>query len=444
MDPVIATGAVAAIAGVLTGFAAGLAFRFSEHERATAPVTEPILPAGVGHVLSALRSSAVVLDENDAVVKASSAAHAMGLVSGDRLEVGTLLRMARQVRRDGEIREGELHIPRGRLGDERLTVSARVAPLGARLVLVLVEDRTEARKIEAVRRDFVANVSHELKTPVGALALLAEAVQSASEDPAAVRRFADRMATESNRLTKIIQELIDLSRLQAPDPDRAAGAVLVDDVVHAAAERTRAIAAVKDIEIVTGGEHGLKVLGDDAQLVTAVGNLVENAVHYSPEQTRVAIGVSRSADLIEISVTDQGIGIPEHDRDRIFERFYRIDPARSRETGGTGLGLSIVKHVVQNHGGDVRVWSVEGSGSTFTVRLPLLQDAGGGRPAATQRRWATGPDAGPGYMRGAADSRASPDTGPGVGPESVVGNAGDQAPLGAGPNPRRSIQEDVS
>jgi two-component system sensor histidine kinase SenX3 len=247
-------------------------------------------------------------------------------------------------------------------------------------VLVLVEDRTEARKIEAVRRDFVANVSHELKTPVGALALLAEAIQSASEDPEAVRRFADRMATESSRITKIVQELIDLSRLQAPDPDRAAAAVQVDDVVQAAAERTKAIAVVKDIEIAIGGEHGLKVLGDEAQLVTALGNLVENAVNYSPEQTRVAIGVGRSADLVEISVTDQGIGIPERDRDRIFERFYRVDPARSRETGGTGLGLSIVKHVVQNHGGEIRVWSVEGSGSTFTIRLPLLTDTGGGAP----------------------------------------------------------------
>ena len=378
MDPVLAAGVVAAIAGVLTGFAAGLAFRFSEHERAGTPVPEPILPAGVGQVLSVLRSSAVVLDENDAVVKASPAAHALGLVSGDRLRVPALLRVARQVRSDGEIREAELDIPRGRLGDQRLTVSSRVAPLGARLVLVLVEDRTEARKIEAVRRDFVANVSHELKTPVGALALLAEAIQSASEDPEAVRRFADRMAAESSRITKIVQELIDLSRLQAPDPDQAAAAVLVDDVVQAAAERTKAIAVVKDIEIAIGGEHGLKVLGDEAQLVTALGNLVENAVNYSPEQTRVAIGVGRSADLVEISVTDQGIGIPERDRDRIFERFYRVDPARSRETGGTGLGLSIVKHVVQNHGGEVRVWSVEGSGSTFTIRLPLLSDTGGG------------------------------------------------------------------
>jgi two-component system, OmpR family, sensor histidine kinase SenX3 len=377
VDPVVAAGVVAAIAGVLTGFAAGLAFRFSEHERTATPLPEPILPAGVGQVLSILRSSAVVLDENDAVVKASPAAHALGLVSGNRLKVGTLLRLARQVRRDGEIREAELDIPRGRLGDQRLRVSSRVAPLGARLVLVLVEDRTEARKIEAVRRDFVANVSHELKTPVGALALLAEAIQSASEDPEAVRRFADRMATESSRITKIVQELIDLSRLQAPDPDRAAAAVLVDDVVHAAAERTKAIAVVKDIEIAIGGEHGLKVLGNEGQLVTALGNLVENAVNYSPEQTRVAIGVGRSADLVEISVTDQGIGIPERDRDRIFERFYRVDPARSRETGGTGLGLSIVKHVVQNHGGEIRVWSVEGSGSTFTIRLPLLTDTGG-------------------------------------------------------------------
>lgn len=375
VDPALVAGVVAAIAGLVTGIAAGLAFRFSEHDQGLdQPQPDPSFPSGVSQVLASLRSSAVVLDEDDIVVRASSAAYSLGLINGDRMAVSRIIALARQVRRDGEIREEELEIPRGRFGDDLVAVSARVAPLGPRHILVLVEDRTEARRIEAVRRDFVANVSHELKTPVGALALLAEAIHSASDDAAAVRRFAQRMTAESARLTKIVQELLDLSRLQAPDPNQVVDSVLIDDVVQAAMERTRAIATAKSITVATGGEQGIKVSGDETQLATALGNIVENAVNYSPEHTRVAIGVARSGDVVEIAVTDQGIGIPEAERDRIFERFYRVDPARSRATGGTGLGLSIVKHVVQNHGGEIRVWSVEGSGSTFTIRLPVISD----------------------------------------------------------------------
>lgn len=375
MDPALVAGVVAAIAGLVTGFAAGLAFRFSGHDQGLdQPQPDPSFPSGVSQVLASLRSSAVVLDEDDIVVRASSAAYSLGLINGDRLAVSRIIAVARQVRRDGEIREEELEIPRGRFGDDLVAVSARVAPLGPRHILVLVEDRTEARRIEAVRRDFVANVSHELKTPVGALALLAEAIHSASDDAEAVRRFAQRMTAESARLTKIVQELLDLSRLQAPDPNQVVDSVLIDDVVQAAMERTRAIATAKSITVATGGEQGIKVRGDETQIATALGNIVENAVNYSPEHTRVAIGVARSGDVVEIAVTDQGIGIPEAERDRIFERFYRVDPARSRATGGTGLGLSIVKHVVQNHGGEIRVWSVEGSGSTFTIRLPVISD----------------------------------------------------------------------
>ena len=376
MDPVISAGIVAAGAGLITGFAAGMAFRFSERER-NAPVSppEPVLPLAVGNVLAVLPSSSVVLDETDAVIKASPTAYALGLVQGDRLLVALLLELARAVRRDGEIREAEFDLPSGKRHEPPLAMSARVAPLGARLVLVLVDDRTETRRLEAIRRDFVANVSHELKTPVGALALLAEAVSSASDDPAAVRRFADRMQNESVRLTELVQELIDLSRLQSREAGDQPEPVLVDDLVQAAIDRTRAAAAANRIDVHAGGIQGLKVFGHERQLATALGNVVENAVNYSPQDTRVAIGVGTDGHTVEITVSDQGLGIPEPEKQRIFERFYRIDPARSRSTGGTGLGLSIVKHVVHNHGGEVRVWSVEGSGSTFTIALPLLADA---------------------------------------------------------------------
>ena len=372
---------VAAVSGsaliaLAVGAAGGLAFRWSERDRTKAePPPEPMVPSGVAAVLQVLRSSAVLLDPSDAVVKASPAAHAMGLVRGQRLVPEELTGIARQVRRDGEIRQVELELPRGPLGQDTLAVSVRVAPLGAQLVLVLVEDRTEARRVDAVRRDFVANVSHELKTPAGALSLLAEAVLSASDDPDAVRRFASRMQKEAHRLTNLVQDLIDLSRVQGDDPLTKAVPVDLGEVVGAARERVVEVAEARQIELVAAGADGVRVLGDRGQLTTAVGNLVENAVNYSPDRTKVVVSVRVEGELAEISVTDQGVGIPDQDLNRIFERFYRVDPARSRITGGTGLGLAIVKHIAATHGGDVSVWSVEGAGSTFTLRLPVAVQA---------------------------------------------------------------------
>jgi len=370
----VAAVSAAALLALGVGAAGGLAFRWSEREP-NRPAPEPLVPAGAAAVLQVLRSSAVLLDPSDAVVKASPAAHALGLVRDRRLVSDELVAMARQVRRDGEIRQTELEIPRGPLGGDTLAVSVRVAPLGLHLVLVLVEDRTEIRRIDAVRRDFVANVSHELKTPVGALSLLSEAVVTASEDPDAVRRFAGRMQQEARRLTSLVQDLIDLSRLQSDDPLLKAVPVDLDEVVEKALDRAEAVAAAREIELVGTGVSGLTVLGDAHQLATGLGNLVENAVNYSPDRTKVVVVVRREGELAEISVTDQGVGIPEQDLKRIFERFYRVDPARSRVTGGTGLGLSIVKHIAATHGGDVAVWSVEGAGSTFTLRLPLFSDS---------------------------------------------------------------------
>lgn len=394
MDVNAAVAAASAIAGLCTGVIAVLAFRWSEREQARPtrtslrPDAAAVLPPGVDTVLSVLRSSAVVLDEGDTVVKASSAAYALGLVRGGRLAVDQMLQMARETRRDGEIRQVELDLPRRGTGrGEGLAVSARVAPLGSRLVLLLVEDLTDARRIEAVRRDFVANVSHELKTPVGALSLLSEAVMDASDDPEAVERFAGRMQIEAARLTSLVQEIIDLSRVQDDSPLDDAEAVAVDDLVAEAVDRCRHPANAKQITMATGGAPDLYIWGNRGQLAAALGNLVENAVNYSPARTRVGIAGRRVAapggDLVEISVTDQGIGISEKDRDRIFERFYRVDPARSRATGGTGLGLSIVKHVAASHGGEATVWSAEGQGSTFTLRLPEAAATRDGRDRST-------------------------------------------------------------
>ncbi|MCK1795210.1 ATP-binding protein [Streptomyces sp. XM4193] len=392
MDVNAAVAAVAAIVGACTGAVAVLAFRYSEREQnrptRSSLHTVAALPPGVDTVLSVLRSSAVVLDEEDSVVKASSAAYALGLVRGGRLAVDPMLQMAQETRRDGEIRQVELDLPQRASGrGDLLAVSARVAPLGSRLVLLLVEDLTEARRIEAIRRDFVANVSHELKTPVGALSLLSEAVLDAADDPEAVDRFAGRMQKEATRLTNLVQELIDLSRVQNDNPMADSEAVAVTELVTESVERSRQSATAKQITIAAGGTDELHVWGHRGQLAAALGNLVENAVNYSPPRTRVGIAARRvrepGGDMIEIAVTDQGIGISDRDKDRIFERFYRVDPARSRATGGTGLGLAIVKHVAASYGGEVTVWSSEGQGSTFTLRLP---EAGSARERAEESR----------------------------------------------------------
>jgi len=245
-----------------------------------------------------------------------------------------------------------------------------VAPLGSRLVLVLADDRTRERRVEAIRRDFVANVSHELKTPVGAIHLLAEAVAEAADDPEAVQRFSARMRTESERLTRLVQQIIELSRLQGDEPLDHADSIPVDVLAERAVDRVRVDAADKDIHLEFVGEHDLKVVGNADQLSAALGNLVENAVAYSGRGGRVTVAARRNGEHVDIVVTDHGVGIPAHEIDRIFERFYRVDPARARATGGTGLGLSIVKHVAATHGGEIRVWSVEGEGSTFTLMLP--------------------------------------------------------------------------
>lgn len=332
------------------------------------------LPPGAASVLSALSSSAVVLDNEDRVLIASAAARSFGLVRGDRLMVSELLALTKQVRREGEVREGEFDVYAARNGGRTTSFAVRVAPLsgdvGGGLVLVLAEDQTESRRVEEVRRDFVANVSHELKTPVGALALLAETVEDAADDPEAVRRFAGRMREEATRLTNLVQDIITLSRIQAAEPVPDPSLVEVDVVVAEALDRCRMKAAARRIALADVGDRGMAVHGDEELLVTAIRNLLDNAVAYSPEHTRVLVTTRHDADHVEISVEDQGIGIPERDLQRIFERFYRVDRARSRATGGTGLGLAIVKHVTAAHGGTVTVRSVEGAGSTFTLSLP--------------------------------------------------------------------------
>ena len=326
-------------------------------------------------VRAVLSSTTIVVDPSDLVVSASPSASAYGLVRRNVLVHDDVRALVRQAREQRVIREETLHIARGLSepgGDgDPLVMTVRVAPLGEHHVLVLIQDRTHEQRVEQVRRDFVANVGHELKTPVGGLSLLAEAVLDAKDDPAAVERFASRMQVESRRLGRLVTDIVDLTRLQAADSLHEPRRVDIGAVVGEAVDSTTVAAEARDIALDTVVEPRLTTFGDEDLLVTAVRNLVTNAVNYSEPGTRVAVRAGRRGDTVEIVVADHGRGIPLAEQDRIFERFYRIDPARSRATGGTGLGLAIVKHVCSTHGGTVSVWSQEGKGATFTIRLPL-------------------------------------------------------------------------
>lgn len=338
------------------------------------PIDEPRLAAAA---LSVLHIGALVVDTDERVVLCNEAGRRMGLVRGEQLALSDLLALVRRARERGSPAEAEVRPLHGWLPREPAAVSARATPVDTRgHVVLLVEDVTEARRVADMRRDFLANVSHELKTPVGALSLLAEAIQEATDDPAAVRRFAGRMQHEASRLSRLVTELIELSRLETAEELAAPEEVAVAGVIGEALDRTRLAAAAKHIEIRVDVTSASPVVGNQEQLVTAVVNLLDNAITYSAEHTSVSVS-TRLRDLdgrpgVDIVVKDQGIGIDEADLDRVFERFYRADPARSRATGGTGLGLAIVKHVAANHGGQVRVWSQLGHGSTFTLTLPAV------------------------------------------------------------------------
>ncbi|GAA1559772.1 hypothetical protein GCM10009827_096080 [Dactylosporangium maewongense] len=329
-------------------------------------------------ILDALLVGVVVLDDTDQPVLVNAAAREMGLVrqrQGAAEEAHTIVRsLATQVRRNGVTRVVELDLPRLTHGDP-LGVNVRAVALDGGRVAIEATDVTEAHRVARVRRDFVANVSHELKTPVGALQLLAEALLDATDkDPAAAIRFAERIKHESARLGRLVSELLELSRLQGAEPLPEPEPVEVDKIVAEVLDRTKTPGSAKHIEVASSGTRGLTVYGNENQLVTAVVNLVENAIAYSPENTTVSLSTrvltDADASYVEIAVEDQGIGIEPRDIDRIFERFFRADRARSRATGGTGLGLAIVKHIATNHGGRVDVVSTVGVGSTFTLRLP--------------------------------------------------------------------------
>jgi two-component system, OmpR family, sensor histidine kinase SenX3 len=330
------------------------------------------LPQLLTKVLNDLDGASLVIAPGDIAIFTNPEAEQLGILRDGRIQSEELRASIRVVRRTNVKQTGTIEIARGPIGEGKREVTVTLIPLTENdLVLALLRDESEAQRVHDVRRDFVANISHELKTPIGALSLLSEAVLGAKEDSEAVSRFAARMQVESKRLTDLVQEIIQLSRVQDSDPLKEAQLISSSDIIKEALDQCRTTADSRQITLAfQDSEDGL-ILGDRDQLTMAIHNLIENAINYSPVDTKVAVSASIENEILTITVADQGIGIPEAEVERIFERFYRVDPARSRETGGTGLGLSIVKHIITKHGGEISVWSAENVGSTFSIRLPI-------------------------------------------------------------------------
>ncbi len=415
--PEILTLIVVAVLGVLVGAFGVGGYLLSQRQIADEDTVEPedtgLSPDALA-ILTSLPTISIVVDRLGVILRADAAAYSKGLVRGNALAHPKLVALVERVAATGHPEREEMELPRSSAGSNAvLDFNVRVAPLPRGYSLILVEDTTLERRNAAARRDFSANISHELKTPVGAVRLLAETIAENPEDTEAVAHFAPKLVRESERLSNLVKDIIDLSRLEAPDPLSAPKLVDVDDVVDAALDRESTTAAAAGIELVRpAARSGGRVWGDEDMLITAVRNLVDNAIRYSARGTRVSLGVDVDDDLVSVSVVDSGIGISEEEQKRVFERFYRVDPARSRNTGGTGLGLSIVKHVVSDHGGTVTVWSKPGRGSTFTLVLPeaetgeddefdsdpidegaLVDDDGAGGAGADDGRTAAGADA---------------------------------------------------
>ena len=335
------------------------------------------LPEMLLETLDLLDGDSMILAPGEIPLFITAGIETLGILKDGRIQSSELLATVRVVRRTHIQQVGMIEIPRGPIGEGKHELTVKVLPLTKEdLVLVLISDESEAQRVHDVRRDFVANISHELKTPIGALSLLSEAVLGSKDDPASVVKFATRMQSEAKRLTDLVQEIINLSRVQDSDPLQLAQEVSVEYLIREAIDQCQITADSRNITVSYLENSDAVVLGDRDQLIMAVHNLIENAINYSPENTKVSVTTEIEDGIVQISVTDQGIGIPESDQARIFERFYRVDPARSRETGGTGLGLSIVKHVATKHGGDVSVWSAPAVGSTFALRLPIYSNTG--------------------------------------------------------------------
>lgn len=347
-------------------------FKQSDDEKPSKPSS---LPELLLKTLNTLDRDSLILDKNGNAIFTTNNIDKLNILKDGKIFSEEFLALIRVVRRTGEKQEASFELPRGPIGEGKREIQVSISMLSENgLVLIIIDDEGEKQRIDAVRRDFITNISHELKTPITALSLNSDALLEVKNEPDQVVRFADRIKQQAGRLNDLVQEIINLSKLQDADPLDVARNVNILDVVKEAINQCETNAEARKISINLEKEDAAVVLGNRDQLVMAVHNLIENAINYSAAGTNVTIVVEVNEEIVEITVKDQGIGIAQSEIDRIFERFYRVDPARSRATGGTGLGLSIVKHVAQNHGGEIKVWSAPGVGSTFSLRLPMIQE----------------------------------------------------------------------
>jgi two-component system sensor histidine kinase SenX3 len=326
---------------------------------------------GAAELLEVLTEAGIVLNSQSRVVRATTSALAMGLVEDRTIVHSELLELVNKARESMVVEVEELELSAGIRGVKKLFVRARAVELGSGSVLLIVEDKTESQRLDETRRDFMANISHELKTPVGAIGLLSEAILDNTDDPELVQKFSENVLKESKRLSALIKDIIQLSRIQAAETIVGAELIDLDAVVRDAIDRNAFKAERRQVKIDYLGQKGIRVTGDEEMLAVAFKNIIENAIVYSPEGSKVGVSLGQNGNVAEVQVVDNGVGIAKEDQKRIFERFYRTDPARSRVTGGTGLGLSIVKHVITSHLGEIKLSSKLGVGSTFTLRLPL-------------------------------------------------------------------------
>ncbi len=324
-------------------------------------------------LIQSLPDIVIWVDGDNKIKYASEVALNLNIAREDKIQIDaleTLISMARKID-EPLIKKVKAKRP---LGIAKLNLDTWVMRLERGEVLLWAQNNSVVSRVETMRRDFVANISHELKTPVGALSLLAEAIEESGKDSESIQKFAKRIGPETKRLTNVIRDIIDLSQVQSDDPLASANPVEVDRVINDAVDAVQLLADLNNVEIAQVNEPDVKIVGDEYQLVMAIRNLLTNAITFSPASSRITVGAKLKDGVVEITVSDQGIGISLENQSRIFERFYRVDPARSRSTGGTGLGLAIVKHVCENHGGEVSVWSVPGQGSTFTMKFPQMEE----------------------------------------------------------------------
>ena len=324
-------------------------------------------------LIQSLPDIVIWVDGDNRIKYASEVALSLNIARDEKIQIDSLESLISTARKVDEPITKKIKAKRP-LGIAKLNLDTWVMRLERGEVLLWAQNNSIVSRVETVRRDFVANISHELKTPVGALSLLAEAIEEAGKDSETIQKFAKRIGPETKRLTNVIRDIIDLSQVQSDDPLATARPVEVDRVINDAIDAVQLLADLHSVEIVQVKSPDVKIMGDEYQLVMAIRNLLSNAITFSPVNSRITVGAKLKDGVVEITVSDQGIGISLENQSRIFERFYRVDPARSRSTGGTGLGLAIVKHVCENHGGEVSVWSVQGQGSTFTMKFPEMEE----------------------------------------------------------------------